>query len=70
MTKTIISYTYRRGDLPANSSIAVQGPVYIEDDGTPPWVQVIRRLSMNATPERRDTVLMAERVDAPAWWDE
>jgi hypothetical protein len=71
VTKTVIAYTYRRGDLPATSKIAVQGPVYMDDDGTAPWVQAVRRLARNAAEYgRTDTALTAERVDAPAWWND
>lgn len=70
MAKTMIAYTYRRGDLPPASKIAIQGPVYCDDDGTAPWVQAVRRLAHHATPGRIDTVLTAERVPAPDFGDE
>lgn len=66
MAKTMIAYTYRRGDLPPASRIAVQGPVYCDDDGmTTPWVQAVMDRSRHSYFGRVDAVVTAERVPAP-----
>lgn len=69
--KTMIAYTYRRGDLPASSKISIQGPIYCGDDGTTtPWVQAVMDRSRHAYPGRVDAVVTAERVPAPDFGDD
>ncbi|TXL71192.1 hypothetical protein FHP25_31275 [Vineibacter terrae] len=60
MSDTVIWYTYRRSDKPYSSKIAVQGPVWMEDDGRLPIAQAKERCMA-----RGDYAVEAWRGEAP-----